>query len=293
MKYVSRRKWLAACLKAAAGFTFKGFFPLKTVHAFLLRGAHSGGKGRIGQVFEGETMTFIAGFLWFTHAGDATLTFQRLPGKGRYRATLSGQTRGFIGFFTRHRKDTHISELVENREGTRFICKRLIRDTKIGNSHTIKIFDMDYHNHLLTITRIKGHRESRHQKPIPEDIFYDDPVTAFYNFRYCSYGPVTYGSHFVIHTIPGKRANHLYLHVASREKTLKMLENSSYPEKTKYLVSLRIAPDIVRSKKGELEGCLTKSLIPLCGVAKDVIFFGDVRGKLVKRYFKVFPLPPL
>jgi len=291
MKRISRRQWLATCLKTVAGFALKGLFFPGMIHAFS-PGVNRP-KGRIGQAFEGETMTFVAGFLWFSHAGDATLSFLRLSGKGQYRATLSGQTRGFIGFFTRHRKDTHISELEENSEGTRLICKRLIRDTQIGDSHTIKIFDMDYQNHRLTVTRLKGNRQSRHQKPIPEGVIYDDPVTAFYNFRYRSYGPVTYGSDFVIHTIPGKRANHLHLRVASREETLEAIKNASYPKNTKYLVFLNIAPDIVRSKKGALEGCLTESLIPLCGVAKDVIFFGDVRGKLVRRYFKALPPAPL
>ena len=102
MKQISRRQWLTFCFKTVAGFAFKGLLFPGIVHAASPGKNRSAGKNRIGQVFEGETMNFTAGFLWFTHAGDATLTFQRLPGKGRYRATLSGQTRGFIGFFTRH-----------------------------------------------------------------------------------------------------------------------------------------------------------------------------------------------
>ncbi len=293
-KRMTRRTWLGKVLKILAGiglFNFSLFIDSvsKTPAQSSFPVYHAG----IGNTFSNEVMKFIAGFLFFHHAGDAEISLVPLSRKGRYQATLSGKTRGFIGFLTRHREDTHISELIENENRTRFICTRLIRDTKIGHHHTIKVFEMDYSKRQLTITRLKKNHRSVHITPIPKGIFYDDPLTAFYNFRFGSYGPVEFGKTFRIHTIPGKKLNTLSLKIASRGKTVKESRNLPIRNKAKYLVYLKLDPDIIKSRTGDIEGWLSANLIPLYGVAKDVIFFGDVSGKLVaiQRFFT--PPPPM
>ena len=291
--HLTRRAWLIRVIKGLAGLGAFMIFPrLNPVQATETIPAPER-RESIGETFANESMVFTAGFFIFPHAGDAEISLVPLYEKGRYQATISGKTRGIIGFLTRHREDTHISELVENEKKDRFICIRLIRDTKIGNDHTIKIFEMDYQNRKMTVRRIKGKRESVHVKPIPPGVIYDDPLTAFYNFRFGTYGPVRYGKSYKIDTIPGKKVKHIFLHVASKKETEEKKKNLSIAKKVNYLVYLRIAPEIIKSKKGEIEGWFTPSLIPLYGVAKDVIFFGDVKGKLVHLERGIKPQVPL
>jgi len=294
MPFQTRREWIAKVLKVLAGIGLLRFSVIcEKSRASIDIIPHTKTPTSIGEAFVNEVMNFTVGFLFFRHAGDAQIGLVPLPQRGRYRATLSGKTRGIIGFLTRHRQDIHISELEEDKSRKRFICTRLIRDTKIGNNHTIKIFEMDYKKRRLTITRIKGKRKSLHSKPIPKGDIYDDPVTAFYNFRFGSYGPIRYGKKFVINTIPGKRLNHITLQIGSKQETKRKARALTISGRVKYLVYLWIAPDIIKSKKGEIEGWLSPTLIPLYGVAKDVILFGDVEGKLIRceRVFK--PPPPL
>ncbi len=293
-RLLTRRTWIGKVLKALVGISLFHFSLSvdPTCEASTYK-PHTIKKHTIGETFANEVMKFMAGFLFFRHAGDAEISLVPLTPKGRYQATLSGKTCGIIGFFTRHREDTHISELRENKDRSRFICTRLIRDTKIGSSHTTKIFEMDYVGRRLTITRLKGSHKSVHVKPIPEGALYDDPVTAFYNFRFGSYGPVRFGKTFTIHTIPGKKLNHITLKLGSKQETEKKLKNLPFKGKVKYLVYLRLDPDVTKSKKGEIEGWLTPNLIPFYGVAKDVIFFGDVEGKLIARKRFFTPPPPL
>jgi len=291
---LTRRSWLAKVTKGIVGIGFSLIFP----RARFTQAAEGTipapeKKDSIGATFENETMTFTAGFLLFPRAGDAEIKLVRLSERGRYRGTISGKTRGIIAFLTRHREDTHISELKENEEKNRFICTRLIRDTKIGKDHTIKIFEMDYQKRQMTVTRIKRNRKSVHVKPIPPGIIYDDPLTAFYNFRFGCYGPIQYGKRYKIDTIPGKKIKHIFLHVAPKEEAEKKRKRLSIAKQVKYLIYLRIAPDIIKSKKGEIEGWASSGLIPVYGVAKDVIFFGDVKGKLVHYTKGPLPQPPL
>ena len=290
---LTRRNWLAKVTKGIVGIGFSLILPRTRLSQAAETIPIPEKKGSIGATFENETMTFTAGFLLFTRAGDAEIKLVRLNEKGRYRGTISGKTRGVIGFLTRHREDTHINELRENREKNRFICTKLIRDTKIGKDHTVKIFEMDYEKRQMTVTRIKRNRKSVHIKPIPPGIIYDDPLTAFYNFRFGSYGPVRYGNRYKIDTIPGKKVKHIFLKVASKEETEQKKKSFPFSDQAKYLFYLRIAPDIIKSKRGEIEGWTTSGLIPLYGVAKDVIFFGDVKGKLVHYTKGPLPQPPL
>ncbi len=288
---LTRRAWLHWALKVAVGLGLWRFTP--NAEAFAPSISPPKGHPTIGETFANEVMKFTAGFLFFHHAGDAEISLVPMAQPGRYQATLSGKTRGIIGFFTRHREDTHISELIEDRKQTRFICTRLIRDTKIGDHHTTKVFEMDYKSRRLTVTRFKGNRKSVHVKSIPQGVFYDDPLTAFYNFRFGSYGRVEYGKTFIIHTIPGKRLNTITLKLASREETAERSRHLSILKRAKYLVFLKLDPDMIKSKRGDIEGWLNADLIPLYGVAKDVIFFGDVKGKLVTRQKFFIPPPPL
>lgn len=278
---MTRRAWLSLTLRGLAALATAAILPRRKRARAEEPIPAPERKSSIGATFANEVMTFTAGFLLFPVAGDAQISLVPAGRAGRYRASLTGKTRGVIAFFTRHREDTHISELVENGEKNRFICTRLIRDTKIGHSHTTKIFEMDYEKRRLTVTRVKGKRKSVHVKSIPPGVIYDDPLTAFYNFRFGVYGPVRHGESYKINTIPGKKANHIFLRVASKGETRRKKGNFPFSNQAEYLVYLRIAPDIVKSKKGELEGWVTGGLVPLYGVAKDVIFFGDVKGKLV------------
>ncbi len=234
---LTRRTWLSRVLKALIGWgLFRVSLQVDSALAASPLITPVVRRPTIGETFSNEVMKFVAGFLFFHHAGDAEISLVPMEHKGKFQATLTGRTRGIIGFLTRYRKDTHISELIENEDHTRFICTRLIRDTKIGHHHTTKVFEMDYVNRRLTVTRLKKNRKSVHVKPIPKGVYYDDPLTAFYNFRFGSYGPIKFGKTYRIRTIPGKKLNTITLKVASRAKTIKEAKHLPIRGKATYLV---------------------------------------------------------
>jgi hypothetical protein len=50
-----------------------------------------------------------------------------------------------------------------------------------------------------------------------------------------------------------------------------------------FFVKLYLDPEVTHSKEGVIEGWLSKELYPMEGTIRDVVFFGDVKGILVKK----------
>ncbi len=48
-----------------------------------------------------------------------------------------------------------------------------------------------------------------------------------------------------------------------------------------YFADARLDKDLFDSKSGDIEIIFDASLVPASAVAKDILFFGDVRGELV------------
>jgi len=75
--------------------------------------------------------------------------------------------------------------------------------------------------------------------------------------------------------------------VASKEEEEKRKKSEKSQEGKEYLVKLFLDPEVTHSKEGLIEGWLSKELYPTEGMIKDVMFFGDVRGTLIKKVRRV------
>jgi len=51
----------------------------------------------------------------------------------------------------------------------------------------------------------------------------------------------------------------------------------------KLFVELKVDPELINSSQGIIEGLLSHDLYPVEGVIRDVVFFGDVKGRLKRR----------
>ncbi len=127
---------------------------------------------------------------------------------------------------------------------------------------------------------------SREEVEIPYGILYDDPVTAFYNFRFGAYGKVEPGKIFTIRTVPRKEGPQpIRLIVASRKEEEQKRSEEAEKEGKDVFIKVHLEKEFVGSVHGEVEVWFTKDIIPVTGVAKDVFFYGDIRGRLTYRGF--------
>lgn len=243
-----------------------------------------GGKRNIGDHFAGEELEYEIGFWLLKRVATAKMRLTRLAEKGRYVATLQGETVGLAGWLSRYRVDSYRAEMEEVEGGRRLRSISFEEYVKVGSKVRKNIHYFDHEKRIWV--HETSHRDgtmSRRERPIPKGKTYDDFVTASYNFRYQVYGAVDRGKRFVIPTFPRKGASSYEIKMAS-EKEEEARRRAEKPSKdSSFFITLTLDPEVVNSKEGVVEGWLSNDLYPVAGTIKDAILFGDVRGRLIKR----------
>jgi hypothetical protein len=243
----------------------------------------NGSNGSIGEFFRGEELQYDIGFWFFRQAAVARISFEQGAQKGRYEATLRGETKGVIGLITLYRTDTFHAIMEEVDGGRRLRPVSFEEYTKIVSSIRKRSHLFDYQRRKWTQhTTRKNGRIRTVEEDIPEGKIYDDYLTASYNFRFGVYGPIERGRSYSVPTFPKKGPSSYEVRVASREDEERIRKAEQIGEEREYLIKLNLDPEVTHSKEGTIEGWLSKDLRPMEGTIKDAIFFGDVQGTLVK-----------
>lgn len=235
----------------------------------------------IGTHFDGEKLHYNLSLFPFFHAADAEITFAKDPAvKNGYIAQLEAHTNGLIKFLTAQRRDNYISHMVLTDDGKRLRSAKFEKiQRQSGRQDKRTETSFDYVNKVVCWKTWKGDElTGEGTQPIPENTVYDDPLVAFYNFRYGVYGDIEKGKPFDVNTLPTKRQAKLEMQVASEKETEK--ENRSHKSQREYLVKVMLDQDLFGQKKGDLEFWLSKDYVPTEGVVKGVLFLGDIHGVL-------------
>ena len=268
------------------GFSLISYFPfrIREVKADPVQPSGTGRTGSIGGYFVGEELFYEVGVWMFKRVALGKLSFKEAEKKGLMMAVLEGETLGFLGWVARYRVDTYRAVMEEMDGGKRFRAVSFEEDVKIGDRLRRKTHFFDYEKRKwIQIKREKDGTEERTEADIPHGMVYDDFLTASYNFRYGVYGEIARGKKFSVATFPRKGSSSYDVIVASKEEEEKRKKDEKKKDGKEYYVKLFLAPEITHSKQGLIEGWLSKDLYPLEGAVKDVIFFGDVKGTLVKK----------
>jgi hypothetical protein len=251
------------------------------------------GAPNIGERFAGEELHYDISFWIIKRVAVAKLSFNRAEQKGLYIATLQGETVGILGFLARYRVDTYYSLMEEVDGGKRLRSLSFDEYVKVGsrvrkNLHT---FDHQRRKWVHRSSRRDGTMETM-EKEIPEGQTYDDFLAAAYNFRCGIYGTVERGKTYNVATFPRKGTGVYEVKVVSKAEEDRRRRSEGAGEEEEYAIDLKFDPDIINSKEGVIEGWLSKEFYPVEGTIKDVILFGDVQGRLVKRSIKKEPSSP-
>jgi hypothetical protein len=262
------------------------YFTLRTI-LFLLLGLLTAaresfpqeGKRQIGERFGGEDVQYEAGFWIFPAVGTGRAHFYDL-GNSRFLLTHEGQAQGLAGWLTRNRKEIHRAWMGTVEQGGRLIPLRLEEESVIGDWVRQKTTLYDYSaRKILTETRKDG-EVSRESWEIPPGVYYDNPLTAYYNFRYGAYGKVAPGGEFVIRTIPRKGQGTFRVVVAPEKEAARLRENEPQKKGKDLLVRIFLEQEFLGSPKGEIEVWFDKELNPVSGMVRKVKFIGDIEGRI-------------
>lgn len=241
------------------------------------------GRDSIGEFFKGEELHYEIGVWLFKRVALGKLSFKAMGEKGRYIATLQGETLGVLGWVARYRADTYRSFMEEVEGGRRLRSLSFEEDVKIGNKLRRRTHFFDYQKRKwIQVKQSKDGTKVKTEEEIPPGMVYDDFIAAAYNFRYGVYGGIERGRKYTVPTFPKKGPSSYEVRVASKEEEEKRKKSEKLKEGKEYFVKLFLDPEITHSKEGLIEGWLSRELYPTEGTIKDVILFGDVKGTLIK-----------
>jgi hypothetical protein len=242
------------------------------------------GGNSIGEFFKGEELHYEIGVWLFKRVALGKISFKEMGEKGRYLATLQGETLGVLGWVARYRVDTYRSIMEEVEGGRRLRSISFEEDVKIGNNLRRRTHFFDYQKRKwIKVRQRKDGVRVREEVEIPPGMVYDDFITASYNFRYGVYGEIERGKKYTVATFPKKGPSSYEVRVASKEEEEKRKKSEQFKDGKEYFVKLFLDPEVTHSKEGLIEGWLSKELYPIEGMIKNVMLFGDVKGTLIKK----------
>ncbi|MDH4227505.1 MAG: DUF3108 domain-containing protein [Deltaproteobacteria bacterium] len=236
----------------------------------------------IGDAYDGELYGYRVSFWYFKKAAEASVGISSV-GNGRYKAVLSAHTTGVLSWVPglRHREDTFTALLEETDGGRRFRTLEYEEVTKLGSKLTKKTFVFDYAKRSVQVDQWKNgeHRRS-FVLTFKEGESFDDPLCAFYNFRYGVYGPIKAGSEYRIKTIPRKKDGEdielLLSLISSKDYDARYLKANGEG----YYAYVKLDKEFLDSSSGNIEILFDPAMAPKATVAKDIMLFGDVKGAL-------------
>ncbi len=271
------------------GLPFLSSFPvcLRETRAAPSNLPKNEGKASIAEFFKGEELSYEIGFWLFKRAALGKLSFQEGQGKGHYMAVLQTETLGILGFVVRYRVDTYRSTMEEIDGGRRLRALSFEEDVKVGSKLRRKTHLFDYQKRKwIQVRRKKDGTMEKTEVDIPLGMVYDDFLTASYNFRYGVYGEIERGRKYNVATFPRKGSTSYEVRVAGKEEEERRKKSEKVKNGKDFYVKLFLDPEITHSKEGLIEGWLSKELYPTEGAIRDVVLFGDVTGRLIKKVQK-------
>lgn len=231
----------------------------------------------IADKFIPEELLFGVGFWVFDDVAEAKISFAKDPGNGDYVAALNVYTTGFVDRAFMHREDAYISRMRLSGDQARLVPKSFEKTINIRGDIRNSVTYFNYETHLMTWEiRQNNVFKSKGELPMPEGMFYDDPISAFYNFRAGVYGPPARGGVYKIFTFPKKDfVPEIFLRLAGADEM-----NAGKNKKDGYLSFVKIDKEVFGSTSGEIEIFFGPDMLPEDVLARDILFFGDVRGRL-------------
>lgn len=244
-------------------------------------GALKKGAPTIADGFAGEELDYVIGFWFFDNVAEAKLSLKK-GDKGEYIARLEAYTTGVIKGIA-DRRDVYIARLKLVDNGKRFLTQTFEKTVNMNGKERRNLTVVDYKKRVVRWRSWGGGKEEKTGvSNIPPGIYCDDPLAAFYNLRAGVYGPMQEGKEFRMFAFPkGDRVPEIKVRIAAkaelREKARKNKSSSDFYS-PQHLAVATMGPDLFASEGIDL--FFNSSFVPVDAVARDVVLFGDVRGRL-------------
>jgi len=224
-----------------------------------------------------ESYVYDVAFLWFNRLAEARLSFFPGEKEGTYRAVLEAHTRGLAATVTRDRSEVH-SSLMERLPDGRL--RSLVYESQASKGRGKNREDRtsryvyDYEEQKIFRERVKRGQESREVFEMPESGFFNDVLTAFYNFRAGYFGDIVPGGHYRIPTFSRKGPSYIIVDVYREAERPR---HAHFP-RGGLLCRVELDQEVFDTDDGAVFVWFDGQRRPARGVVENVLGLGDVRG---------------
>ena len=224
-----------------------------------------------------------------SHLRDRLVKEKQLRTRDQRRIDeLVAETKGVVGFFTAYRKHVYKStfDLTENNQRLR--TRKFEREVITGDDVERTVHYLDYNSRVQHWFLYKNDKLVKSKlDPIPEGVFFDDILAAFYNFRNGVYGDLGKGKKYKIDTIPDKSMKDISVYIKTDAERKKFNEDQRRKDVEDLLVlKVAVPKDVFKTETGELLFWSSKHFIPLETTIKNYVAFGDLHAKFDKRIYR-------
>ena len=232
----------------------------------------------------GEELSYQIGYWLIGHCGDAKTGFLRTDVPDIYRISLEGHGVGFINFLLGRVKYSYLSfcQYLPDEDRLRPLYFELKK--KRGDKQNRRSVTFNYAAGKIEFFQAESSGKTQvHSEPMMPARIYEDYLTLFYNFRHGYYGPLERDRKYRLPLYTKKQMRPVKLQIADFEKE-KQFRSQEFNQTDKhFFMQFQINREDVSSGTGEVEGWLSSDATPVKGIIKDVIFFGDLWGDLIKK----------
>ena len=239
-----------------------------------------------------EDYLYDIDFLFFTNVAEANLRLRRLDGL-RYRAELTAETKGFIGFLSGYRKNHYTSEMEYDPARGRLATRRYTKMVQRGRNLSKTVMEIDPQARTVRWrTSFNDEPLEGGVEPIPGGVAYEDLLSAFFNFRGGGFGPPAKGRHFTVLTLPAydtpkeekakgeNLARDFDIRIADPETEKGYREAYGREQEKGLLTLVKVPKELFGQETGEVRVWFDENLIPVSATVDRAYFIGDVRATL-------------
>ncbi len=232
------------------------------------------------QKLVGEDYLYAIDFLFFTKLAEGELRLSETDQPNIYRAELVGRTLGIASWLTGDRTQTYTSLMELALDGSLRSIEHVatITKRKWGKwQNRVRYYRYDYEQGKVFDEKTReGVFHSKKEHDIPEGQQPVDMLTAFYNLRAGTYGPLVRGAQFLISTYAKGEFPKLEINVLTLEQ---QAEHGYFPPNG-LLVQVKVDPEVFETGSGKLYIWFNDAGTLERGIIEDLIGFGDIRGYL-------------
>jgi len=226
--------------------------------------------------FQGEVLTFDISFWLFKNAAHARISLKK--NGDTYRAVMEGETRGFVGFLTRHVRERITSSMYFDARRGCFQPLTFQEEFTRGARTKKKTVTFNHERRILTVT-YEG--ASGKKKTVTKKFFKtgcEDLLTAFYNVRLGYYGDMQKGTRVPIVVCTKEKASTMLISFPDGDKAV-----PQSPCNGAHYVVVTMDKDLTHMASNQLTGWLSQDRVPLCGTIEDAYLLGDLKLLLRER----------